>query len=176
VTHQTNRYTSHRVLVATGAWAARLQGLPMPLPIRPVRGQMMAFGTERLRHVVYGAGGYAVPKADGNTLVGSTMEDVGFDADTTEEGLSAVQAIARAILPSLAEVPMSAYWAGLRPMTPDMLPVLGPDPDDPRVVYACGHSRNGILLAPITAHVIGDLVTGVTPKHDVTPFRPARFS
>jgi glycine/D-amino acid oxidase-like deaminating enzyme len=66
-------------------------------------------------------------------------------------------------------------WAGLRPVTPDMLPILGADPDHPSVVYACGHSRNGVLMAPLTGDVVADLVTGVPLSHDLTQFRPARF-
>ncbi|MBA3404088.1 MAG: FAD-dependent oxidoreductase, partial [Gemmatimonadaceae bacterium] len=77
--------------------------------------------------------------------------------------------------PSLATAPVTSIWAGLRPVTPDMLPLLGPDPANPSLIYACGHSRNGILLAPLTGEVVASLVEGTPVNHDLTQFRPGRF-
>jgi glycine oxidase len=175
ITDQESRYQTSAVILAAGAWTPRITGLPRPLPIEPVRGQMVAFGASPLRHVVYGAQGYVVPKSDGHTLVGSTMEHVGFTPETTKEGIAVVRAIGARICPVLGTTPMSAAWAGLRPVTPDFLPLLGADPDYPNVVYACGHSRNGVLMAPVTAEVVADVVTDGTARRDVTPFRPDRF-
>jgi glycine/D-amino acid oxidase-like deaminating enzyme len=104
------------------------------------------------------------------------MERAGFDAVTTAEGLRELGCAAAAIAPSLAGSPVIDAWAGLRPVTPDLLPVLGPDPDAPQVVYACGHSRNGILMAPLTAECIAAVLCGAEPPVDLTPFRPERFA
>ena len=164
-----------RVVLAGGAWVGQLAGLPRPIPVRPVRGQMLSLGASSLRYVTYGGGGYLVPRAGGRTLVGATMEEVGFDAATTPEALESLTALAVRLSPSLASAPLLSQWAGLRPITPDRHPILGPDPDVPSVVYACGHGRNGILLAPITGETIGALVTGETGV-DLSPFSISRFA
>jgi len=119
--------------------------------------------------------GYAVPRHDGRTLVGATMERVGFDPDFTEGGVAAVRQIGAAISPALADARMLNAWAGLRPMTPDGLPILGRDPERPALIYACGHSRNGVLMAPLSGECIGDLVAGEAPRIDLTSFSVARF-
>jgi glycine oxidase len=102
------------------------------------------------------------------------MEDVGFDARTTDAGIRKVRGIAEEICPTLAGKTVTS-WAGLRPITPDMLPLIGPDPEQPSVIYACGHSRNGVLMAPLTGDLIADLVTGTPLSHDLSQFRPDRF-
>ena len=169
------RHRATAVVLAAGALAAGLGGLPRALPVVPVRGQMLSLAGSPLRHVTYGAGGYAVPRGDGRTIVGSTMERVGFDADTTERGLAQVRATGGAICPALADRRMLNGWSGLRPVTPDFLPILGRDPEFPALVYACGHSRNGVLLAPLSGEVVADLVVERTPAYDVSAFRIERF-
>ena len=164
------------MVIAAGAWAAGLGGLPRPLPVEPLRGQMLSLAGSPLRHVTYGAGGYAVPRGDGRTIVGSTMERVAFDAGTTEAGLAQVRATGGAICPALADRRMLNGWSGLRPVTPDFLPILGRDPEFPALVYACGHSRNGVLLAPLTGDVVADIVLDRPPTHDISPFRIERFA
>jgi glycine oxidase len=164
---------SEAVVIAAGAWAGAIAGVPSPLPVEPVRGQMVAFSGVPVRHVVYGEGGYIIPKADGTTMAGSTMERVGFDAETTDDGVERVRRTGTGICSALTEV--TAYWAGLRPMTPDLLPVLGRDPEFANVIYACGHSRNGVLLAPLTGEVVADLVTGREPRYEIGQFRVGRF-
>jgi glycine oxidase len=170
------RHSAARVVLASGAWAPHLGGLPRALPIEPVRGQMMSVASKLLRHVVYGGAGYAVPRPDGRTLVGSTSERVGFDAGHTEAGVAAVRGIAAAISPQLAPARMLNAWAGLRPVTPDLLPILGVEPTKPSLIYACGHSRNGVLLAPLTGDCVAALCAGDTSPVDITPFSPARFA
>ena len=103
------------------------------------------------------------------------MENVGFVSETTSHGLAKVRSAAEEIAPSLSIAKVTAEWAGLRPITPDMLPIIGPDPDDPRIIYACGHSRNGILLAPLTGETVGALVAGEAVSYDLSQFRPGRF-
>ena len=165
-----------RVVVAAGAWSGAIVGLPMHLPIAPVRGQLMSVASKALRHVVMLGDGYAIPRGDGRTIIGATEEHTGFDAQHTPEGAERVRTLAGAILPSLRTAGMLSTWAGLRPMTRDGLPIIGPDAEHPAVLYACGHGRNGILLAPLTAALIAAAVTGSKPPTDPTPFSPLRFS
>ena len=163
------------VVVAGGAWTSRLRGLPRPVPVEPVRGQMIAMHVSSVSHAVFGAGIYLVPRTKPDiTLIGSTMERVGFDASTDEEGLSSLRSAARRLCPAALSVD-SDTWAGLRPMTPDMLPVLGPDPEYPSLLYACGHSRNGILMGPLTADCLTDFVMQRQPEHDLSAFDVMRF-
>lgn len=171
------------LVVATGAWAAQLEGLPRPLPVRPVRGQLLMLEGALTRHVVYGGGGYLVPRRYPDspnpferTVVGATMEDVGFDSSTTPEGLASLLTTAHRMVPSSASARFVSHWAGLRPITPDHLPILGPDPDVSNLFYACGHGRNGILLAPISGETIGALAVGASSQHDLTPFSIGRFA
>jgi glycine oxidase len=127
-----------------------------------------------LRHVAYGPRGYVVPRGD-VTIGGSTMENVGFDSSTTTDGVKKVRAASEEICPVLSLAKVIRAWAGLRPMTPDMLPIIGPDPEHPSLIYACGHSRNGVLMAPLTGDLIADLVTESPLSHDLSQFRPDRF-
>ena len=165
-----------RVVLAPGAWGAALaESAPCLQAVVPLRGQLVAFGPIGLRHVVYGPRGYLVPREQSLLIAGSTMENAGFDAGTTPDGIARVRSAAEEIAPSLATAPVTSIWAGLRPVTPDMLPLLGPDPANPSLIYACGHSRNGILLAPLTGEVVASLVEGTPVNHDLTQFRPGRF-
>ena len=174
---------SDTLVLATGAWAAQLPGLPRALPVRPVRGQLLMLAGALARHVIYGGGGYLVPRrqVDANapgdrTIIGATMEEVGFDNRTTSEGLRVLLEIARRVSPTSATARVVAHWAGLRPMTPDTLPILGPDPECPALLYACGHGRNGILLTPITGEAVGALACGAPGPFDLSPFAIARFA
>ncbi len=168
------RLSAPHVVIAAGAWSAEIRGARFAAPVEPARGQLVLYATCPLRHVVYGPAGYVVPRGDG-TIGGSTMEKTGFDAHVTDDGIRKVRSAAEEICPALSSAPRPRSWAGLRPVTPDMLPVLGADPDHPSVIYACGHSRNGVLMAPLTGDVVADLVTGVPLSHDLTQFRPGRF-
>ena len=167
------RLTAAHVVIATGAWTGQIEGARFAAPVAPARGQLVLYPAAPLRHVVYGPRGYVVPRGDG-TIGGSTMENVGFDAGVTPAGVRKVREAAEEICPALATTEPKS-WAGLRPVTPDMLPILGHDPDHPSIVYACGHSRNGVLMAPLTGDVVADLVTGSPLSHDLSQFRPARF-
>jgi glycine oxidase len=161
------------VVVAAGAWTPQIAGVPRRIPVTPVRGQMLALDARPLQHVIFGSRGYLVPRGR-RTLVGSTMEKVGFAVATTERAQARLRGAARAISPSLARARVHSSWAGLRPVTPDMLPILGPDPDWPRLIWACGHSRNGILHAPITGEVVAALVAGKGLRYDLRPFQVTR--
>lgn len=167
-------HNARHVVLAAGAWVGRIPGARLASAVKPARGQLVSYAMSPLRHVAYGPAGYVVPRGD-STIGGSTMESVGFDASTTEEGIRKVRSAAEEICPSLSQSRVTRSWAGLRPVTPDMLPMLGPDPEYQSLIYACGHSRNGVLMAPLTGDLIADLVTGTPLSFDMSQFRPDRF-
>ena len=164
------------VVVAAGAWTGLVPGaLPDPSILRPARGQMAMVHTRAplVRHVVFGAQGYAVPRADGRLLLGSTVEFVGFDKQVTAGGLAAILSRGIALIPAVADAPLVETWAGFRPHTTDGLPLLGAGAR-PGLFLASGHFRNGILLTPITAEVVRDLILERAPAVDITAFRADR--
>lgn len=159
-----------RVVVCAGAWTGKVPGL-RPLPVRPVRGQVVSLEGVAVRHVLFGAGGYVAPRVDGRVVVGATVEEVGYTRGVTAGGVAAVLGTAMRMVPALAEARFSGAWSGFRPGTPDELPVIG---DVDGVFVASGHYRNGILLAPLTAQWVADaVVDGVAPP---AVFSPARFA
>ena len=168
------RHEARRVVIAAGAWAGKITGAPLAKHVKPARGQLVSYSSTPLRHVCYGPRGYVVPRGD-VTIGGSTMEDVGFDASTSASGVKKVRTAAEEICPVLGASTNTQSWAGLRPVTPDMLPMIGPDPKHPSLIYACGHSRNGVLMAPLTGDLIADLVTESPLSHDLSQFRPDRY-
>lgn len=169
-----------RVVLAAGAWTSRLEGLPRPVPVRPVRGQMLRYdpaGTPSLLRLVADHGGrYLVPRPDGSLLAGSTMEEAGFEARTTDEGLRRIRDGAVRLLPALAASPLAGRWAGLRPLSGDGAPILGPDPEVEGLHYATGYGRNGILLAPEAGELVAALLADEDPPSDPAPFAIGRFA
>jgi len=167
------------VVLAIGAWAA-VGGdwLGLPLPIVPVRGQMVAVRPlgPLPRYTLYGHRGYLVPKADGTVHVGATVEQAGFDRRVTAAGVSTLLALLPALAPALAEATFVRAWAGLRPGTPDHRPLLGPVPGLAGVSLAAGHYRNGILLAPITGELVAQAALGLPTSLPLGPFEVARFA
>ena len=166
------RFFATRLVLATGAWAGRLPGLPRRIPVRPVRGQLLRLAQSPVRHVTYGGGGYLVPRGD-TVLIGATSEEAGFENETSLGGLSALRGIATRAIPALANALVVDHWAGLRPMSLDTHPILGADPESPALVYACGYSRNGILFAPWAAAQLADVLVG-NPAPDLLSFRVDR--
>jgi glycine oxidase len=168
------------VVVAAGAWASQIKSPDANLPaigVEPVRGQMLCFNADPqiARHVIYSSRGYLVPRRDGRVLAGSTAELVGFEKMVTAEGLAELKSMAIEIAPGVAGLPVIRSWAGFRPRAKDGLPVLGPTAEIEGLVYATGHYRNGILLAPITGRVIADaIIDGVWPE-SLKAFSPDRF-
>jgi len=164
------------VVNAAGAWAASLEGVPphARVPVVPVKGQMLALALPRgfVRRVVWVPGAYLVPRHDGRLLVGATVEDEGFDVRVTALAMRTLLDAALEALPSLGSFALAETWAGVRPGTPDGLPYLGATALDGYVV-ACGHYRNGILLAPASAAAIADLLEGHEPEA-VAAFSPRR--
>jgi glycine oxidase ThiO len=167
-------HAATHIVIAAGAWTGQIRGARLAHSVHPARGQLVSYSMTPLRHVAYGPQGYLVPRGD-STIGGSTMENVGFDAATTEDGITKVRSAAEEICPTLYASGKVRAWAGLRPVTPDMLPLIGRDPKHQSLIYACGHSRNGVLLAPLTGDLIADLVTGTPLSYDLSQFRPDRF-
>ena len=157
VTDDARREIEHLVLSA-GAWSGRNLGLPDAAtpPIRPVAGQMLQLrGGHLLKHIVYGEDCYLIPRRDGRLLVGATSEEIGFEKRVTQAATAQLLKSALALAPVLNDAPLETSWAGLRPVSPDGLPVLGGGPIE-NLSYATGHGRNGILLAPRTAQIIAN--------------------
>lgn len=176
VTTSRNRVAARHVVIAAGAWSPAIGGLPRALPVAPLRGQLALVpwpaGTPDV--ILYHDHGYVLRRGE-HALLGSTMEHAGFDARVTPDGQAAILAAARRLIPALSAT-VTRSWAGLRPMTPDGLPLLGPDPEIDGLWYATGHGRNGILLAALTGDVIADLITTGTTAVDIGVFRADRFS
>jgi glycine oxidase len=171
---RSSRYEVDRIVLATGAWVNDVEGLPAPVPVEPLRGQMLALAGAPSAHVIFAHDVYLVPR-NGSTLAGATMERVGFESATTPEALEGFRRAAAQILPPLAHADELRSWSGLRPVTPDFLPIIDRDPHYPSLIYACGHSRNGILLAPLTGDCVAALALGEEPDHDLAPFSIRRF-
>lgn len=166
------------VVLAAGAWARQVTGLPRELPVWPVRGQMLRLvPREPLPWTLIGRhdGRYLVPRANNTILVGSTMEEVGFDDRVTEEGREKLAESAATLIPALKEATVVEAWAGFRPMSADQLPILGPDPVVEGLFYAAGHGRNGVLYAPLVGTSVAELI--LTGQTDVAwePFGIQRF-
>jgi glycine oxidase len=170
------RYAAGEVVIAAGAWSGGIAGLPRPLSVAPVRGQMAAFPWPRgaRRAVVYGHGTYLVARGT-EAIAGSTMEYVGFQPEVTSAGLGRLFTGVTALYPALNRAEVLRTWAGLRPMTPDGLPIIGAEPRLQGLWYATGHGRNGILLAAVTGLIIRQLLAGEQAVEDLAPFSPARF-
>ncbi len=151
-----------RVLLSAGAWSGGIEGLPRALPVRPVRGQMLALRPTSWSSssVLCSHDVYLVPRDDGRLLVGATVEDVGFEEANTAGGTIGLLSAALALVPSLESAPVVEVWSGLRPASLDGLPILGGDPEVEGLFYATGHFRSGVLLAPITGRVLADLIAG----------------
>lgn len=165
------------VVLCPGSFAASFAAWIGPearIPVEPVRGQIVALEACAPRCIVWGPGAYLVPKLDGSLVVGATVERVGFDARPTAGGVESLLAAARALLPESAGARFLGASAGLRPDTPDHLPLVGPWPSAPGLVIATGHYRNGVLLAPLTGQLVAD---GVLGKGWAEPaFAPGRFA
>jgi glycine oxidase len=168
-----------QVVVAAGAWAGALPGVPdaARLPVRPVKGQSLRLrdpaGPGLLERVVRFEGGYLVPRGDGRYVLGATVEERGFDTAMTALGVHELLRDAAELVPGVLELEIEELIAGLRPGTPDNAPVLGPAPAADGLVWATGHFRGGVLLAPVTAELVAAMLAGEHPEH---AFGPERFA
>ncbi len=173
-------HEADEVILAAGAWSGRMDGLPEEdnLRIRPVKGQALAVGLSdppEIEHVVRSPDVYCVPKDDGRLVVGSTMEEEGFDETVRAGGVLDLLHHAYEVLPFVYEQPLLETWAGLRPASHDSLPVMGPSPTAEGLIYATGHYRNGILMTPITIDLIGRWMRTREVPDLMEPFLPVRF-
>jgi glycine oxidase len=166
-------YLAPVVINCAGAWAGHLP--PHSFPTRPVKGQMLSLvGGPSLRHVIRSPEVYLVPRSDGRILIGASVEEAGYDKRIDPDTIQRLHHAAVELVPSLMQGRMLEAWAGLRPGTPDNLPLLGATAT-PGYFVAAGHFRDGILLAPITAHVMAQLVSGEKVDYDLARFSPQRF-
>jgi len=177
-------FAVNHVVIAAGCFSHELfasdsfcgQRLAPFLPTRPVRGQMLALSPRdtTLACAVRSSRGYLVPRANGSIVAGSTLEEAGFDKHTTTDGLQKIRTAALELVPDLADADIVESWCGLRPGTPDGLPILGPV-DIEGVILATGHFRNGVLLAPVTAQLVKAWITQGELPVPVDAYSPFRF-
>jgi glycine oxidase len=174
------RLPASAVVLATGAESGRLD-VPQAarVPVRPVKGQIVRLHARAgaplpAARVIRTPEVYAVPRADGGLVVGATVEEQGFDATVTAEGTYRLLEAAFEVVPEVMELELVAGRAGLRPGSPDNAPLIGTTADG--VLVATGHHRNGVLLAPVTAAAVADLLSGAEPPDALRPFAPDRFA
>ena len=172
-------FAADHVVLCSGAWAPSMLdevGGGFRLPVEPVRGQIVALERPESasRAIIFAENVYLVAKRDGTLVAGATQEHVGFDRRVTAEGVLTVLRAATRLAPALATASFRGAWAGLRPTTPDGLPLIGPHPNLENLILATGHSRSGVLLAPVTGRWVADLVAekSLVPEE----LSPSRFA
>ena len=176
VTTDKTSYRAGKVVNCAGAWAGEIT--LTPVPTRPVKGQMVCFAVPSrnlLQRVVRAPEIYLIPRSDGRLLAGATVEEAGFDKRTVPETIQRLRRAAISMLPALAEAHVLEDWAGLRPGTPDNLPILGAT-SVPGYFAATGHFRDGILLAPVPAHAMTQLLETGKSEYELAPFSAERFA
>lgn len=180
VLSSSGRLRFEQVVVAGGAWTgAFAQSLGIAVPVHPVRGQMAALEQipMAVRHIIYSHNGYLVPKSDGSVQVGATEEDdAGYDASVTASGLHWLLGAACRLVPALTGARYLRSWAGLRPCSPDRMPIIGPLPNYRNALIATGHFRNGILLSLVTGRLVAELLRSGRMPAELEAFSPSRFS
>ncbi|MGQ0701913.1 MAG: NAD(P)/FAD-dependent oxidoreductase [Gemmatimonadales bacterium] len=172
-----DRHLAEQVIIAAGAWSGRIANLPRRLPVEPMRGQILTFPwpQEAQPSIVFGHGGYVLNRGS-EAVAGSTMENVGFMPEVTESGLATIRAHAESLAPSFGSARMVRAWAGLRPGTPDGLPIVGKEPNVEGLWYATGHGGSGVLLAGITGQIVADRIAGRRTLEGAGGWRVERFS
>jgi glycine oxidase len=176
VTTTKTKFHANKVVNCAGAWSGQIA--PYAFPTRPVKGQMLCLiATSRtlMQHVIRSPEVYLIPRSDGRIIVGTTVEEAGYDKRTDIPTIQRLHRAAIRLVPELRNAKILEDWAGLRPGTPDALPILG-ETATPGYYVATGHFRDGILLAPITAYLMAQVIQGENCSHDLTTFSPTRFS
>ncbi|HTB94888.1 MAG TPA: glycine oxidase ThiO [Candidatus Sulfotelmatobacter sp.] len=173
---QNGRVEAKWTVIAAGCFSAKIKGVAAYAPVTPAKGQMMALrcGSVNLKKDLWSGHMYLVPRQDGRIIAGSTVEYEGFDRNVTVAGMKKILSGAVSLVPALGSARVEETWAGLRPDSPDHLPILGPTDLD-GLLIATGHFRSGILLTPITARLIREWVTTQKVREDWAPFSPLRF-
>ena len=172
VTTTKSRYPAAAIVNCAGAWASQIG--PVTIPTRPIKGQMLCVASRLVQHVVRSEDVYLIPRSDGRLVIGATVEDAGFDKRVDAATIQRLHQSAANLVPNLGEARILEDWAGLRPGTPDKLPIMGAT-SVPGYYAATGHYRDGILLAPITAKLMGQVIRGQEPEIPLQRFSPARF-
>ncbi len=169
-------FRSGQCLVTAGAWTGGLlESTGLSLEIRPVLGQMLLLAAhpQQLTRIVMKNRRYLIPRRDGRILVGSTMEETGFDKQITGSAAQELRTAAIDIMPALEAVPVEMQWAGLRPSAPDSIPYMGRHPAYEGLYICAGHFRNGLAVGPASARLISDLMLEREPILDALPYDPA---
>lgn len=175
-----DKIAADHVVLAAGAWSRQIEGIPAEArpPVRPIKGQMIALQMDPraplMTHVVWAPGVYMVPRLDGRLLLGATVEEKGFDATLTAGAMLTLLEAAWRAVPAIEELPIAETWVGHRPGSRDDAPILGTGPLD-GLTYATGHHRNGILLTPVTADLVAQLVVDGKADPLLQPFGMNRF-
>jgi len=166
------KFVADRIVLTTGAWTGGLlSGLDLACPIKPMKGQMLLFSPcELVSRVVLANGRYAIPRADGRIVFGSTLEDVGFQRTPDRDAFESLYASALAMIPALDNVDLEAQWAGFRPGSPEGMPWIGAITDT--LWVNSGHFRNGVVLSPASSRLLCDLMMDRTPIVDPLPYQP----
>ena len=167
-------FKAERYIVTAGAWSKQVLGqYALHLDIKPMRGQMLLFKFDipPLQHIVLQDGMYLIPRRDGHVLVGSTLEDVGFDKSTTIAARDSLWQRAQLLLPQLREMSLVQHWSGLRPASPGNVPVIGRHPQLDNLYINSGHFRYGVTMAPASVAILMNELNGVAQPFDVTPYR-----
>ena len=172
-------FSAQHVVIAAGSWGAGIEvGRDKSrVPVRPVKGQLVCLRLPRAQfhRVIWGSRCYLVPWPDGTVLVGGTVEDVGFDERPTADALAELLSAATELVPEVGRASFEDVRVGLRPIMPDELPVVGQSSHTLGLLYALGHYRNGVMLAPLTAKLIADLIVSETTDTLLEAVAPQRF-
>ena len=177
-TEEKGAFSADQCIVASGAWTSCFEeSVQVRLPVFPIRGQICAFRqeTEHIRHIVFSSQGYVLEKANGSIVCGASEDIAGFDHSVTEKGINRLVKWSRRLFPFLDNRQPFHRWAGLRPATQDGYPLIGRLPHLPSVIISSGHYRNGILLSPINARLVADIVEHKQPQINLDMFDPLRF-
>jgi glycine oxidase len=169
-------FEATNIVVASGVWSSEMKGLNPAIPVEPRKGQILSLSTppKPFKRIIRWQHTYFVPRGTGEIIVGATEEDAGFDREITPAGIGQLLTEAQQISSHVGAYPIREMWTGLRPATPDHLPILGPS-SIPGVLYATGHYRNGVLLAPVTASIIAELIENGRTSISIESFLPSRF-
>lgn len=165
---------AERYVVTAGAWSKAVLGdYALQLDIKPIRGQMLLFkfDTPLLRHIVLQEGMYLIPRRDGHLLVGSTLEDVGFDKSTTVEARDTLWQRAQRLVPALRDMPLLQHWSGLRPAAPGNIPTIGRHPHLDNLYLNSGHFRYGVTMAPASVEILLNELDGTAQPFDTQPYQ-----
>jgi glycine oxidase len=167
-------FSADRYIVCAGAWSKQVLGAyALDLDIKPIRGQMLLFkfGSPPVRHILLQDGMYLIPRRDGHLLVGSTLEDVGFDKSTTADAHASLLQRAMRILPALRGAALVRHWSGLRPASPHNIPTIGRHPQLDNLYINSGHFRYGVTMAPASAQILVNELSGIEQPFDTGPYK-----